>query len=795
MPDPVRHRPTVVDEIVDLARRASRRPVLVRSPPGGGASWVVRTAADTLNAAEIHAIVVPSLSALDADAQLELRARRRTHVLLLGTEDDVPPRLAALVDYLRPQVVDVPALGLDEVRLFLDAAVDGEPCTDELASNVLVATEGRLGDVVDVAAHLVSARRPGGTDAARSLRLCGFAPTAARLAEAPGAADGTTARWAVATAERVATLAVGYRPAGGLRAVDAVAIRDSMDPATRRDVLQALCEEARAVEAGALTPDEQVTVAAWWCELAASSEVDVPLTGPELQALLAGVLVAADVGRWDAVGRLATRLWRTTRVPQAAVGVAAALARSAPTPLLDELLAAHPDDELVRVTATFSRALWLLYVDHRPDAARQLLETVLETVSTHRELCEDGLATVDLHTGDPDAVERRVGDRPPTPGAPTSFALHALALADLARGRHARVLGRLDDELERSLHPGMNLTADRYRFVRSLVSSRSGGAEPDERTELSEELRRLYEGALRRGDDWNIGWTGWVAGQFDARRGHSVSASRRLRTAVDAFRRAHRPGFADWPLAAAVATAALHEGAAVDAVDVDVLADPRHAVRAERADALLSLAMQARSAGAGQAEVAARLREALDVACVQREVLTGHLVAIEQLLLGVTPGAPPDDDAADGPVLDACRTALAGSADDLERAGTELVRLDWSVLGVRILARAAERLRIDDPLRSTRLFQTIRTVVDGFDQPLRPWVVVTPTLPTLSARELQVARGVAAGASRDELAATLVVSRRTIDSHLQRVYAKLGISGRAELRDWLDDTGVRAGSD
>ena len=146
-------------------------------------------------------------------------------------------------------------------------------------------------------------------------------------------------------------------------------------------------------------------------------------------------------------------------------------------------------------------------------------------------------------------------------------------------------------------------------------------------------------------------------------------------------------------------------------------------------------------------------------------------------------------------MLDACRTALAGSADDLERAGTELVRLDWSVLGVRILARAAERLRIDDPLRSTRLFQTIRTVVDGFDQPLRPWVVVTPTLPTLSARELQVARGVAAGASRDELAATLVVSRRTIDSHLQRVYAKLGISGRAELRDWLDDTGVRAGSD
>ena len=180
------------------------------------------------------------------------------------------------------------------------------------------------------------------------------------------------------------------------------------------------------------------------------------------------------------------------------------------------------------------------------------------------------------------------------------------------------------------------------------------------------------------------------------------------------------------------------------------------------------------------------LADAMSVAHRQREVVTGHLVAVEQLLFDITPATPPDDPAADGPVLEACRRALTCTDDEIERAAMRLIELDWSVLGVRLLALVAERVRRDDPRRATRLLQTVRTVTEGFDEPLRPWVLSTAPLPTLSARELEVARGVASGASRDELAEALVLSRRTIDSHLQRVYAKLGISSRAELRDWLD---------
>jgi DNA-binding CsgD family transcriptional regulator len=806
-----RLRSPVVDEVVELCVRASSRPVLVRSVRGGGARQVVIAVAEELRTRGVGVEAVTSLGALAPDEQLRLRSTRHDKIVMMALEDVLPAATTSLVDYLRPRIVEVGSVGLDEVREVVERALGARCRTDELAMSVLTATAGRLGDVLDVVDHLATLtdRR---VSSSLTGALAGFGPSEARLAGlGPSASVAPVAlrRWAIATVEHVPVLAgraSGIGPGGPsdrtapggfdgvLHPVDAVVVCGAMDPAERADALQQLCADAAEV-AGELTPDEKVTVASWWCELAAASGVGAPVGGPELQALVAGVFVAADVGRWDAVGRLAERLWRTTRVPQAAIGVAAALARSAPTPLLDELLDAHPDDESLRATAAFSRALWQLYVEHQPDRARATLEEALSSSSTHHELCEDGLATVDLHTGDPDAVERRVGDRPARPGQPASFALSALALADLQRGRHRKVLDRMDGELERQLRPGMNLTPDRYRFVRSLVTARSGSGSADERAEVVGELDRLYEGALRRRDDWNLGWTGWVAGQADARAGRSVAARRRLRTAIEAFGRAHRSGFADWPLATLVATAALHVGDPPDDDEVALLAMPRHAVRAERADALLALAQYERAHGGTVPSVAARLREAHDVAVRQREVVAGHLVSLEQLLLGVTPSPPPDDPDADGPVLAACREALSGAVDAIEHAGTELVRLGWSVLGARLLARAAERVRVDHPLRATRLLQTVRSVTDSFDEPLQPWALTVPPLPTLSAREMEVAEGIARGATREELAATLHVSRRTIDSHVQRVYAKLGITNRSELRSWLDDParGVRSG--
>lgn len=65
-------------------------------------------------------------------------------------------------------------------------------------------------------------------------------------------------------------------------------------------------------------------------------------------------------------------------------------------------------------------------------------------------------------------------------------------------------------------------------------------------------------------------------------------------------------------------------------------------------------------------------------------------------------------------------------------------------------------------------------------------------LPTLTSRERQVVAGVVEGRSNDEIAASLGISRKTVEAHLSRLYARTGIVGRTELavtadRDrWLD---------
>ena len=51
----------------------------------------------------------------------------------------------------------------------------------------------------------------------------------------------------------------------------------------------------------------------------------------------------------------------------------------------------------------------------------------------------------------------------------------------------------------------------------------------------------------------------------------------------------------------------------------------------------------------------------------------------------------------------------------------------------------------------------------------------------LSERETQVADLVAQGLSNAEVAARLFVSPRTVTTHLERIYRRLGISSRAEL--------------
>lgn len=56
-----------------------------------------------------------------------------------------------------------------------------------------------------------------------------------------------------------------------------------------------------------------------------------------------------------------------------------------------------------------------------------------------------------------------------------------------------------------------------------------------------------------------------------------------------------------------------------------------------------------------------------------------------------------------------------------------------------------------------------------------------PWAAKLSQRERQVAQYVAHGASNKEISAALLITEKTVEKHVSRIFRKLGFSSRAQL--------------
>jgi non-specific serine/threonine protein kinase len=75
------------------------------------------------------------------------------------------------------------------------------------------------------------------------------------------------------------------------------------------------------------------------------------------------------------------------------------------------------------------------------------------------------------------------------------------------------------------------------------------------------------------------------------------------------------------------------------------------------------------------------------------------------------------------------------------------------------------------------------------DEPARPAAPPEPT-PALSRREREVTALIARGLSNREISAALVITEKTVGSHVEHIMTKLGLRSRTRVAVWAIEHGI-----
>ncbi len=123
--------------------------------------------------------------------------------------------------------------------------------------------------------------------------------------------------------------------------------------------------------------------------------------------------------------------------------------------------------------------------------------------------------------------------------------------------------------------------------------------------------------------------------------------------------------------------------------------------------------------------------------------------------------------------------ALTAAADLLEARGLVIAAAEAMVAAADASRSAGDGRRAAACVRRS---QELAARCEGV---VTPGLVQTDAIVPLTKREREIALLGAEGLSSRQIAERLVVSIRTVDNHLARIYDKLGVSGRSELADAL----------
>ncbi|MFF1747882.1 LuxR C-terminal-related transcriptional regulator [Streptomyces mirabilis] len=128
---------------------------------------------------------------------------------------------------------------------------------------------------------------------------------------------------------------------------------------------------------------------------------------------------------------------------------------------------------------------------------------------------------------------------------------------------------------------------------------------------------------------------------------------------------------------------------------------------------------------------------------------------------------------------------LRESPDELLEASRELGDAGADLLAAESAYAAYVALMRRGDSRRGAMMKNIASSFAEKCQGARTPGILSSTVPILTKRETEIAMLVSQGLSTAEVAERLVISRRTVDNHLQNIYNKLGITSRRSLRTAL----------
>jgi DNA-binding NarL/FixJ family response regulator len=439
---------------------------------------------------------------------------------------------------------------------------------------------------------------------------------------------------------------------------------------------------------------------------------------------------------------------------------------------------AETEEEQSAIAIERSRAL-LYWMGRGADAA-ETLETAakrltgrhLDQLTAHRGL----IALMRGHLADARGAADVIGTAAPGQGLATGAATAAVAAA------FAGQAGAAAEYVRRAERGGSEPGRARLANVVALIES-------GRLAEADAAATRLYDRSLRLHSRTGQAFTSVLRGRLELLTGQFGRAEHAFAEGMAIGAQIGQLILRRWCVAG-IALAASQRGDAARATSAMAELDglPDTDMHLLHPDELRARAWTAQLAGE---PVRARevLHEAAELA-VQSGALTMAASAWHDVArLGAPDEATPLVELAagtDNPLVAARAAAVAALAgrdpDALVAAGDRFEAMGALLLAAEsVAAAAAEYRRRQDGRAADRAADRAHALTDRCDRAHTPGVELAGPVAELTSREREIATLAAQGNSNKEIADALTVSVRTVETHLQRAYTKLGVTSRTGL--------------